>query len=118
MIHGVVSENGVPTVTLPVAGQSWPAIIDTGFNGDLELPETLRSHVNARFKGQFHSLLAGGQRVVEDTYQVEFPFEDRTVIAEATFVSGQEILIGTNLLRQYRLEIHFPLASIKLERLS
>ena len=36
MIVGTVSADGVPTITLSVAGQDWPAVIDTGFNGDLE----------------------------------------------------------------------------------
>src|SRR5437879_4662012 len=95
-------------LALAVAGQSWPAIIDTGFNGDLELPQSLRAHVNARVKGRYRSLLAGGQSMVEDTYRVDFPFDGQTLVAEATFVAGGEILIGTHLLRKYRLEINFP----------
>lgn len=39
MIYGTVSDVGVPTIILPIAGQEWSATIDTGFNGDLELPE-------------------------------------------------------------------------------
>lgn len=35
---GTVTDDGVPIIMLPVAGQMWPGIIDTGFNGDLELP--------------------------------------------------------------------------------
>jgi hypothetical protein len=46
---------------------------------------------------------------------VDFPFDGRTVHAEATFVSGSEILIGTQLLRQHRLEIHFPAQTVVLE---
>jgi predicted aspartyl protease len=117
MIVGSVREDGVPVVTISVAGRDWSAIIDTGFNGDLELPEGLRSSVNAKFKGRFHSLLAGGQTVLEDTYQVDFPFDGQTAVAEATFVQGGEILIGTNLLQPYRLEIDFPAQSVRLERL-
>ena len=36
---GTVSADGVLTITLLIAGREWPAVIDTGFNGDLELPE-------------------------------------------------------------------------------
>jgi len=35
VITGHVSDEGVPVITLEVAGQYWSAIIDTGFNGDL-----------------------------------------------------------------------------------
>ncbi len=39
MIEGAVSADGVPTIALSIAGQDWTAILDTGFSGDLELPE-------------------------------------------------------------------------------
>ena len=71
-----------------------------------------------RLIGHISSLLAEGQHVAEDVYLVDFPFDDRTVRAEATFVGGSEILIGTQLLRQYRLEIHFPERTVLLERVS
>ena len=43
MIHGTVSADGVPTITLSIGSQDWTATIDTGFNGDLELPEALQN---------------------------------------------------------------------------
>lgn len=116
MMVGNVSLDGVPSVLLTMAGQTWPAIIDTGFNGDLELPASLMATVNARFDGRIHSLLAGGQTLVEDTYIVDFPFDGESFVAEATFVSGGQILIGTQLLRNYRLEISFPARTVLLER--
>ena len=42
------------------------------------------------------------------TYQIDFPFDGRTIIAEATFVAGTEILVGTHILLEYRLDINFP----------
>lgn len=49
------------------------------------------------------------------TAEVDFPF-DGTVTAEATFVPGQEILIGTRLLSRYRLEVNFVQRTVLLER--
>ena len=115
MITGRVTEEGVPVVMLPVAGQLWPGIIDTGFNGDVELPERLRPVVQARFIGRMASLLASGQRMEEDLYLVEFPFDGQVVQAEATFVPNGDILLGTRLLRSYRLEIDFPAQSVVLQ---
>lgn len=116
MIGGAVSADGVPTITLSIAGQDWPAIIDTGFNGDLELPDDLRDSFTARYVGRVTSALAGGQSVEEDVYLVEFPFDGQTVQAEATFVSGSHILIGTHLLREYSLQINFVSKTVQLER--
>jgi predicted aspartyl protease len=42
------------------------AIIDTGFNGDLELPESLRISLKVRFVSRVTSLLAAGQSIEED----------------------------------------------------
>jgi predicted aspartyl protease len=71
VIRGAVSADGVPMIILSIAGQDWPAIIDTGFNGDLELPNDLRDVFNARYVGRVISALAGGQSVQEDVYLVE-----------------------------------------------
>ena len=116
MILGVVSVQGLPTIILPIAGRDWPATIDTGFNGDLELPDTLREPLNAQFVGRATAALAGGQSVEEDLYLVGFPFDGRMVQAEATFVSGSRILIGTRLLSEYSLQINFVSKTVQLDR--
>ena len=41
-MQGTVAADGTPMITLTIAGQDWPALIDTGFNSDLDLPERLR----------------------------------------------------------------------------
>jgi predicted aspartyl protease len=38
---GEIDETGTPIIRLSIADQEWIATIDTGFNGDLELPEQL-----------------------------------------------------------------------------
>ena len=116
MIDGNVTGDGVPTVTLALAGRDWAATIDTGFNGDLELPEGLRVTLNARHVGRVTSELAGGQSIEEDAYLVVIPFDGRQVEAVATFVPGDGILIGTNLLRDHRLTVGFKSRTVRLRR--
>ena len=118
MIQGTVSDIGVLLVTLSIAGQEWAAIIDTGFNGYLELPETLRSVLTPQYIGQVTSVLAGGQTIEEELYQVNFPFDGKTIPAEATFVGNNDILIGTQLLREYHLQIDFVKRTVVLEKVS
>jgi predicted aspartyl protease len=107
VIRGTVTDDGSPTILIPIAGRDCAAVIDTGFNGGVELPEALRPYLNARFKARMRFLLAAGQEVVQDGYYVDFPFDGRPVTVEATFVHGDGILLGTALLRNYRLEIDF-----------
>jgi clan AA aspartic protease len=116
LIGGVITDDGVPTIDVDVATERWQAIIDTGFNGELELPERLRSHVNAQFVGRATSLLAANQRIEEEVFLVDFPFDGRLVRMQATFVEGGEILIGTRLLRDYRLRIDFPARTVVIEK--
>ena len=113
---GNVSDDGLPVFTLEVAGQNWSAIIDTGFNGDLELPEGLRGKLNDQPAGRLRSALAGGHIIEEDAYSVDFPFDDQILHAIANFVPDSQILIGTNLLRDYYLQIRFASKTLRLER--
>ena len=62
------------------------------------------------------SRLASGQQIEQDVYLVNFPFDGETVEAEATFVPGDELLIGTQLMQPYRLEIHFTDQTVRLEK--
>lgn len=116
MIHGSVTRNGVPQIQLSVRGHSWPATVDTGFNGGLELPVTLLEHVDAKFVGVVESSLAAGQRIVEDCYLIEFTFDGEPRIIEATFADTEELLIGTELLTNHILSINFPNRTVSIER--
>ena len=88
MLSGQVTETDIPEVQLPVAGRTWVAVVDTGFNSDLELPTALRPFVNPRFMCRIRSTLAGGQSVWENAYVVDFPFDGQVLRAVATFVPG------------------------------
>jgi predicted aspartyl protease len=116
VIAGKVSADGVPFISIPISGQEWQATIDTGFNGELELPEGLRSSITIPYIGQTRFSLAAGQTSIEDTYLVNFPFDGKVLVAEATFTPGSDILIGTGLIRDYKLIVNFPNRTLSLER--
>lgn len=97
-------------------GSNLEATIDTGFTGDLDLPYALGPNVNARFFGRGRANLAGGQSIKEEYYLVDFPCDGNTVRAVASFVHGAEILIGTRLLCDYRLELDFLTRRVHLDR--
>lgn len=116
MIIGAVTTERVPVIEVELAGRNWKAVIDTGFNGDLELPTELRKHLPCHFLGRGESFLAGGQIIEEDQFEVEFAFDGEQLTAVATFAPGNEILLGTRLLEYHRLEIDFPARSVQLTR--
>jgi len=117
VISGRVDAEGIPVIEIEIGNRNWRAVIDTGFNGDLELPSALKDVVHARFIGRIHSLLGGGQTLEEDSYLVRLPFDGVDVTADATFVEQNELLIGTHLLRNHRLEVDFPSSTVSLERI-
>lgn len=116
MITGQVSDEGVPLIALHAAGREWEAVIDTGFNGDLELPAGLQGQFNDQPAGRLRSALAGGQVIEEDAFAVEFSFDGEIYQAIATFAPESQILIGTHLLRDHCLQIWFAEKVIQLER--
>jgi hypothetical protein len=74
------------------------------------------AHVNARFVGRAVSLLAANQQIEEDVFLVDFPFDGRMVQAQATFSDCDEILLGTGMLSDYRLQIDFPARTVIIEK--
>ncbi len=117
MITGIVTEDGVPLIHISVGDCLWPAAIDTGFNGWLELSDSCRDLVNPLFLGRVDSELASGVKIEEDAFSVELPFDGDSVESEVTFVESDAILIGTALIANHHLEIDFPARTVNLERL-
>ena len=113
---GELSPDGTPFFRLDLAGTKWIAILDTGFSGDLELPLALADHFQGIPSGPQTFILASGLAVTDETYIIDFPFDGHIVSAEAAFNPVTEILLGTHLLRDYRLEIDFPAGTVKLTR--
>jgi clan AA aspartic protease len=116
LINGFITAENVPAIEIHAGGERWEAVIDTGFNGELELPERLRSQLNPQFVGRVTSLLAANQEIEEDIFLVDFQFDGQTIRAEATFVDSDCILIGTGLLADYRLTIEFPAGTVVIEK--
>lgn len=116
MITGAVSPEGVPTIAIQIAQRFWRAIVDTGFNGDVELPESLKAEIDAIPIGIVQSCLAAGRVVEEDCDLVTLDFDGETRQIEATFAPVNEVLVGTGLLAEHRLEVDFPSRSVRLYR--
>ena len=107
---------GTPYIELRIGERTWKAVIDTGFNADLELPQALFDTVVIRHLGEAVSHLAAGCTTTQDYYLVRLPFDDGMIEATASFVDNNEILVGTALLKDYVLTIDFVLGSVLVQR--
>jgi predicted aspartyl protease len=115
MISGTVTAGGTPIIQMTLGGQSWDTIVDTGFNGYLELPEALHSALNPQYLFDSVSVLAAGQTIVEQLFEITF--DGMPVTAEVTFVPGSQVLLGTALLKAHRLDINFKAGTVLIERI-
>lgn len=88
--------------------------MDTGFNGDVELPESLKPEIDAVPIGIVQSILAAGKIVDEDCYLITLEFDGVPRTVEATFAPVKELLIGTGLMSRHRLHVDFPAGTVRL----
>ena len=116
MIAGFVDRAGIPFIPLRVGGQEILGIVDSGFNGDLELPRSIRQSLSARYCGRVKSRLAGGQSLTEHCYLVEMEFDGTELEVEVTFADSESALIGTRLMQEHLLQIDFVRRSVALTR--
>jgi predicted aspartyl protease len=117
-VTGEIDRNGTPILRLNLGGREWVAVVDTGFNGDLELPDSLASLFPRVPSGSRYSVLAGGALVLDNMFVIQqFPFDGAVLPVQVSYAPVQEILIGTGLIKDYRLEIDFPAKTMTLTRL-
>lgn len=79
-------------------------IVDTGFEGDLAIPESLITRLNADLSGSDTFALADGSRLVCPTYDLVLEWSGESRVAEVLATSGQP-LIGTQLLDNMLIQI-------------
>jgi predicted aspartyl protease len=116
VISGTVNSDWEPVIILTIAGQDWEAVVDTGFNDDLELPHALFGPLTPQYEGEVETTLAAGQVVVETIFSITISFDGLATQARASFAATDRILLGTHLLCNHRLTIDFPARTVLLER--
>jgi predicted aspartyl protease len=116
MIEGHVDAEGVPYIPLMLGQRRWMAIVDTGFNGGLDLPRALSNEITGKLLGRFEAELANGVTVTDEVYRIRVVFDDEERFVPASFSDTAEVLIGTRLLRRHFLEIDFPTKTVRVSR--
>jgi clan AA aspartic protease len=106
---GIVNANLEATIQIAVRGPAGPvrsftAIVDTGFNGALTLPEQAIADLQLPWRSQGTVTLADGSEVDTDLYLATVVWDgtERRIIVEA---AETEPLVGMALLELHRLRV-------------
>jgi len=109
MINGIVNVQIEAIITLKVLGSSGAevaveAVIDTGFNGYLTMPQPLIDFLGLPWRRRGSGILADGSRIIFDIYEAEVIWDGEL---RRVAVDGSEAdpLIGMSLLQGYELLI-------------
>ena len=118
MASGFLTPNGVPMVAITVAGHPLDAAIDTGFESGFQLPDSWLPFLNPPSKQAVRFILPNG--LVEDTttYTVRVELDSSGIDVETYFSPNDDVIVGLELLRGFRLEINFVAGSVVLERVT
>ena len=105
MIQGWLREDGQAVVQLELVGSdrshhTVPAIIDTGFNGQVSLARRVVDELNPplTYEGTVEMELASGTVIDEDVYSGTIRFDGQEQTAEIIITDSEDTLIGTGLL--------------------
>lgn len=110
-----------PKVTISIISSNReinvPAMIDTGYNGEIILPISSIRDMNLEFLGTIDSELANGEIVDTELYKSRMKWfnEIREITVGAS--QSEDILLGTLLLANCRLEVDFKQRLVSIEKL-
>jgi predicted aspartyl protease len=111
MLEGRVNRQGEPVVKVQLVLHrrpiSFPAIVDTGFNGYLSVPKRLLRGSKWRAIGTEKFEIATGAFVEQEIYLGEAIFDGRRAPVYSVSTKAQDILVGTKLLRGKILLVNF-----------
>jgi clan AA aspartic protease len=116
MISGRLEPDGRDVVSITVAGLTLDAVIDTGYDGGVTLPDSLAHVLNLRIRGQDWYQLGDGTQILATVYESEIELGGDLYPAEVLYSTGDEVLLGTEVLRNFRLAIDYPAGTVRLER--
>ena len=118
MASGRVNANDEPLISIEIylklKLQKFTAIIDTGFNGSLSVPESLIENAGWKELGVEEYELASGERMTARVFsgRVRFDGEQKDIPVLST--KSGDILIGTKLLRNKKLVVNFRKKSVRV----
>lgn len=119
MLVGRVTRYGEPVVALQLLLRrgvvTYPAVVDTGFNGYLCVPKTILVKSGWRVIGTEKFEIATGAIVEQQIYLGEAIFDGQRGPVYTVATEAQDILIGTKLLRGKTLVVNFSTKRVTIK---
>jgi clan AA aspartic protease len=112
VLNGIVNDRDEPVVSLHLISSKGrsrlhPVIIDTGFNGNLSVPEKLAKKYGWPWIGNESYEIATGDVVEQKVFLGEINWFDHRQQVYAVASHADDILMGTRLLRGRQLNVDF-----------
>lgn len=117
MATGRLTSKYVALIPIELFGKPYEAVIDTGFEGSLQLPNSLFQLVNPVHYRFLTYEYGAGQTGTMPSYWVKLTIDGIEYQAETIFADTDQLLIGVEMLTGFRLEIHFVTGLVLLERM-
>jgi predicted aspartyl protease len=118
MATAFLNSDGVPIAAIEVASRSFEAVIDTAFEGGLQLPNWFQASLNLTPYREILYELGLGRTATTYSYLVEIVIGGETLVVETVFAPSDQVLLGVDALNAYRLEINFPAGTVVLEKVA
>lgn len=116
MIRGYFNRNGNPCVEIQVSGLQTEVIIDTGFDGALWLPTALLTGLNLELLSTQRFSVADGHSVDSQVFAGKMNWLGNEIKVEIVATESNNALLGTELLRECSLFIHFPTQRVEIRK--
>ncbi len=96
----------------------FPAIIDTGYNGEVILPEHRVQEMGLEFLGTIDNELADGRVVEIEFFRGRIKWFDDVQEVAIGASQSDDTLLGTLLLANCELNVNFKQGSVKIEQVN
>jgi clan AA aspartic protease len=91
------------------------ARIDTGFTGELVLPQTLIDSLQLEPSGTTRAVLADGSRIAMRTYSCQINWFEKTQQLQIVANNGRFPLLGIGLLLNRDLDINYRMSRVSID---
>lgn len=117
-VIGYFDKTGQPRVSLTVKGlrRSFriDPVVDSGFDGQLCLPNELAIQLGLELKGKTYVELADGSRKFELSFQGSVIWQGREQVAKIFLTDSEDALLGSDLMQGQKLCIDYTNREVAL----